>query len=195
MAAHATRERVSKARQRMELLAQRAGIHKGTAAAKVTTSTVLGSLGDEWQRFDDIHWPGQSFADVEHVLVGPPGIFVIGTRTRSKRLDRGGSARHTGGDAQYAVLDGLAAAAHAVGSLLGLTHRRPIPVLCLIGAADIDTAVHSVLVCSTDNIVRVLQSMTPTLDAGQVRDFADRLGESLISGTGQFGNVPQQRER
>jgi hypothetical protein len=193
MAAHATRERTSKARRRMELLAQRAGIYKGVGAG-VATSTVLDRLGEDWERFDDIHWPGQSFADIEQVLVGPPGIFVIGTRTWSKRLDRGAGARKTGGDAQYAMLDGLAAAAHAVGSLLGLTHRRPVAVLCLIGDVHIDTAVHSVLVCSTDTIVRMLNSMTPMLDKGQVSDFADRLRQSLISGTGQFGSLPEQRE-
>jgi hypothetical protein len=192
MAAQATRDRVSRARQRIELLAQRAGIHKGTPGS-AATSEVLDELGKEWQRIDDIRWPGQSFANVDHVLVGPPGIFVIDTRTSTKQLHLDIGARSDDHSAHNAVIDGLAAAAHAVGSLLGLTHRRPIPVLCLVGKDDIDIVKHAVLVCSTDNIVTMLEAMTPALDPAQVNDFADRLRVQLIPVTGQLGSLPQQR--
>ena len=191
MAAHTAKERLSKARQRIDVLVHRSRLRGRGASDSAATSGLLDELGPEWRRIDDIRWPGHSFANVDHVLIGPPGVFVIDTRkwSRSIHLSRDAS-RHDA--ARQAIIDGVATAAHAVGSLLGMTHRRPIPMICFVGGPEIDTAVGPVMLCSATNIGSRLESMSPTLDREQVRNLAEQVRKRLLPATGQ-GTLPGQR--
>jgi hypothetical protein len=193
MTAQSARERLVKTRARMKLLAQLVGSNEPEAGATVASSEVLNQLGFGWHRIDDIRWPGKSFADVDHVLVGPGGIFVVDTRPVSKGLDLRPETVTANGWERPEVFNGLESAAHAIGSLLGMPHRRPIPILCLVGGDDIDTMVDSAIVCSIGHIVAKLQAMRPILGDRQVSDIADLLRTSLMPATGQFTAVPRQR--
>jgi hypothetical protein len=194
MAAHAAKERLSKARHRIDVLVHRAGMRGRGATEGDATSTLLDQLGPEWRRFDDIRWPGQSFANIDHVLIGPPGLFVIDTRKWSRSIHLSRDA-HRHDAARQAIIDGVAAAAHAVGSLLGMTHRRPIPTICFVGGPEIDTAAGPVMLCSATNIVSRLQSMIPSLDREQVLALAEQVRKRLLPATGQLGTLPGQRAR
>src|SRR4029078_1986798 len=52
----------------------------------VGTSEALAQLTGEWTVFHDVPWPGQPDATIEHVAVGPGGVFVIDTPESSGRL-------------------------------------------------------------------------------------------------------------
>ena len=50
------------------------------------TAEALAQLPGEWTVFHDIPWPGRRDATIEHVAVGPGGVFVIDTAESSGRL-------------------------------------------------------------------------------------------------------------
>ena len=190
MVAHAAKERALTARERMGELARRARRGRGRGnEPRFASAQALDGLGAGWYRLDDIRWPGRSFADIDHVLVGPPGVFVIDTREWSDEISLERAPR---GGGQTSVVDGLVMAAHAVGSLLGMANKRPMPILCFAGDAPIDTSADAVRVTSTATIVSTLHELPPTLDAVQVAVVADLIRQRLIPATG-LGAIPRQR--
>jgi hypothetical protein len=177
----------------MELLARHAAARDRLADSVPPTSAVLDRLGGSWQRIDDIRWPGRSFANIDHVLIGPPGVFVIDTQGRAGASVFGSEKTGNGGRGRQDSLDGVAIAAHAVGSLAGLIDRRPTPVICLLRPTRSEGVIDKVVVCSLATVIPRLQAMTPILGAVQVGDIADKLRKELGPVTGQLAVVPRQR--
>lgn len=191
MASPTAGERAVAPRHRIKELARLAGRRGRGVDARAIASEALDALGPGWHRFDDIRWPGRGFADVDHVLVGPPGVFVIDDRAWAADVSL---ERADKGSGQTSVIDGLEMAAHAVGSLLGMTRNRPTPVLCFVGGMPVDTRVGSVVVTSTANIVGYLNALPTTTERAQVRVLEGLLRQRLIPATG-LGGIPQQRTR
>ncbi len=45
----------------------------------------------------DVHWPGRQFANIDHIVVGPSGVFVIDSKNWEGQVDvRQGVFRHNG---------------------------------------------------------------------------------------------------
>lgn len=193
MATHVAHKRVSKTRQRLEQLAQRARAFSG--GDDLSSAVALEQLGRSWHRIDDIRWPGRSFADVDHVLVGPPGIFVIDNRRWWRTLDEDLAALRKNGPTSGDVFWGLAAAAHAVGSLLGMSDRRPTPVLCVSGGDAVDTQAGQIRVVSASILVSGLSDMHAIYDDAEVSLLASRLQTCLAPATGSASDIPSQRAR
>lgn len=191
MAVQSARAREVSARNRIKNLARLASRRGRGVNPRAEVTAALDELGAGWRRFDDIRWPGRGFADVDHVLVGPPGVFVIDDRAWAADVSL---ARADKGSGQTSVIDGLEMAAHAVGSLLAMTRNRPTPVLCFVGGMPVDTRVGAVAVTSTANIAAYLRSLPATVDDQQVALLAGLLRQRLIPATG-LGSIPQQRAR
>jgi len=198
MAGLTTQDVAARARQRLTQLTQRGSAHHSAhdiADGKESAMTdALAGLGPSWERIDGIKWPGYEFANVDHVLVGPAGVFVIDLQLGKGvfDLDHASSLRRDARSPKPAVED-VVSAAHAVGSLLGMVHRRPMPVLCLIDEAGIETTVGDALICSADRLPARLAAMGPILDEDQVRDLTEKLRKDLVLVTGRLAAVPGQR--
>jgi hypothetical protein len=54
------------------------------------TADVLGRLGDDWIVLHDRRIPG-SRANIDHITIGPPGVFVIETKDYGGRIGLGGN--------------------------------------------------------------------------------------------------------
>ena len=52
------------------------------------TGSVLNSLPPEWTVLHARHWPGRSFDVIDHLAIGPNGIFVIDSVGWSGKVDR-----------------------------------------------------------------------------------------------------------
>jgi hypothetical protein len=194
MGSHAARHRLLKTRDRMKLLTPLVRAQESQRVRAVSSSEVLDQLGLAWHRIDDIRWPGKPFADVDHVLVGPAGIFVIDVRPMSKELlDLRPETVTAPGWVRPDVFAGLESAAHAIRSLIGMPHRHAVPVLCLVGESEINRRIDSVIVCSIDHVVATLYCMPPVLNERQVQEIADSLRSSLMPATGRLSALPQQR--
>ena len=63
--------------------------------------------------FHDVRWPGRRRANLDHVVVGPSGVFVVDTKNWSGRIEvRVGVLRQDGRSREKAVT-GVADAARA----------------------------------------------------------------------------------
>jgi hypothetical protein len=193
MAGLTTHDVKARARQRLAQLTQR-GARGATAGGEPPIVVALASLGPDWQRIDDIKWPGYEFANVDHVLVGPAGVFVIDVQPGKGMfdLDHATALRRDARSPKPAVED-VVSAAHAVGSLLGMVHRRPMAVLCLVDETDVETAVGDALICSMDRLPARLKAMAPILDESQVGDLTEKLRKDLVLVTGRLASIPSQR--
>ena len=116
----------------------------------------------------DLQWPGGRYGHVDHVVVGPSGVYVIDTKTWSGDVSvYGGRLRHEGHteDSVVASLRGRVGGrpAHA---------RRPAavvkPVVCVSGAEDLDAQVGALLVCSTDTLVSVLEARVHSMSTRRI---------------------------
>ncbi len=69
----------------------------------------LPTLG--WRVFNDMRWPGRRYANIDHVVVGPTGVFVIDTLTWSGNIEvRDGILRQDGRRRDRSVLAAMDAA-------------------------------------------------------------------------------------
>jgi Nuclease-related domain len=194
MAGLTTHDVKAKARQRIAQITRHGDKRDDGRGKESPLPSALASLGAGWQRIDDIQWPGYEFANVDHVLVGPAGLFVIDVQHGTKLYDLGEDAamrRHA--RLPKREVEDVVSAAHAVGSLLGMVHRRPMAVLCLVDERRVEATIGEALVCSPDTMIPRLNAMAPILDETQVREISERLAKDLVLVTGRLAAVPSQR--
>jgi hypothetical protein len=193
MAGLTTQDVAARARQRLAHLT-RHSTREERDGKESEILDALAELGSGWERIDDIKWPGYEFANVDHVLVGPAGVFVIDLQYGKGvfDLDHTKALRRDARSPKPAVED-VVSAAHAVGSLLGMVHRRPMAVLCLVDETGIETTVGDALIVSLDKLASRLKAMAPILDEGQVADLTEKLRKDLVRVTGRLAAIPQQR--
>jgi hypothetical protein len=165
----------------------RAAAHTGRdaldqgAAGEEAAAHVLGALSAEgWRIFHDVRWPGRAHAHIDHVLVGPGGVFVIDALVWTGEIEvRSGSLRLDGRRRARQVI-ASAAAAMAIGELLPSVSPKAIrPVLCFAREEPIYGWSGDVMICSTDNVAAFLTSSPRVLDEAEMTEIAEVLAISL----------------
>jgi len=137
-----------------------------------------------WTVVKDLQWPGGRYGHVDHVVVGPSGVYVIETKAWSADVNVYGGRLRRQGRIEDSVVASLTEAAAAVALLTpGVPQRLVKPVLCLTGATDIDTSVGGLLVCSADKLATMLEARVHgmsthqmTIASGQLRDHLHNRG-------------------
>lgn len=105
------------------------------------TARALVALPSEWTVLHHVRWPGRSGARVDHVVVGPGGVFVIDSSPAAK-----------------AAATACAAAADVLAIGASLDRAMVHPVLCHAGD-QAEVNVRGVVVCSPEEIVPLLLSL------------------------------------
>ena len=85
-AGESARQEARRARERADRLARRAEMFEKGAAGETRTAEALAALGPEWVVLHDQRWPGRRLANIDHVVIGPGGIFVIDSKNWSGDL-------------------------------------------------------------------------------------------------------------
>ena len=64
---------------------------RGAAGEQATAKALATLPSDSWVVLHDVRWPGRPFANIDHVAIGPTGVFVIDSRSwsGSVQLDYG----------------------------------------------------------------------------------------------------------
>ena len=134
--------------------------------------------GDEWRVVHDLTWPGGPRSNIDQVMVGPQGVFVIETLAWSDDLDITGGELCENGKRHSESSDGAVTAAAAVGTLLPLQLQDAVlPVLCIVRGEPVVGWAGAAMVCSTENLSRMLNSRPRRLDESEI-DQAGRVLES-----------------
>src|SRR4051812_33261348 len=97
-----------------------------------STARILGVLSAEgWRVFHDVRWPGRAQANIDHVLVGPGGVFVVDTKSWSGHIDVKGGALRQDGKRRARHVIASSAAAMAIGEVVPwVGHKLIHPVIC-----------------------------------------------------------------
>ena len=118
MAGESARERAQRAREKSQRLARYAEQWEKGADGESTTAAALVSLGPEWTCWHDLQWPGRRFANIDHLAIGPAGIFVIDSKNWSGTITVKDNVLRQGGYRRETAVAGCADSALAVGELL-----------------------------------------------------------------------------
>lgn len=143
-----------------------------------------------WTVFDDLRGSGPGFDDVDCLVVGPPGIFVVDCRSWSGRVTVRDEVLRRHGLRHDRAITAAADAAHEVAGLMpGLAPSLLHPVLCVLRDQELTGWVGEVMVTSTSTLLPTLLSRPPVLRPDEVgllsRDLEMRLG--LRAGTPAAG--------
>lgn len=134
-----------------------------------------------WFLLHDVHWPGRPLARLDHVLVGPGGVIVIGAKTWTGRVEvTEGVLRHNG-YAQHPAVEVALGQAAAVAALLPASRRRFVrSLICIAGKAGLSgTTASGIEAHGIDTVVAAVAGMPDVLDSQAVVELYAQLGRLL----------------
>lgn len=161
-------------RQKAERLQRSAALWEQGAEGEVAVARALAELPDGWVVLHDLAWPGRQRANLDHVVVGPGGVFVVDAKNWSGRVEvREQVLRQNGRQREDAVVSAAEAA-------IALQSIVPPPaycmsVLCFVRDEPMTGWARDVMVCSTNNLTTMLLSRPPVLGAEDVRRCVDAI--------------------
>jgi hypothetical protein len=186
VAGESARESARRQREKAERLLRAAELHERGAQGEETTAIALGTLPAEyWTVLHDLRWPGRRYANVDHVVIGPPGVFVIDSKNWAGRISVHDGVLRCNGYRKEREVAGAAEAALAVARLTTVVGPDLVhPVLCFIRDEEVVGRARDVWLCSTRNIIGMLESRPARLTPNQVRDVSLQLDAQLSPATG-----------
>jgi len=129
-----------------------------------------------WKQFHNVWWPGRSDAQIDHVLVGPSGAYVIQYRSSQHLLPPGLLSQ-----AIESATTEPSDSALAVGALLPTRYRpRVKPVLCFREAEPVADQVGGVLVTSSMALEHILRSSPVVFSTSEVAEVFNCLKSRLV---------------
>jgi hypothetical protein len=167
--------------------------HEPSSARGATTATgrALAELPPPWRAINDVRWPGRLLANIDHVVVGPTGVYVIHAKTWAGEVDvRHGDLVLNGRKQESSVLAVEASAIAVAGTADGVDPALVKPVLCLVRDEVVEGAVGEALVCSTRTLAEVLTQRAPVLDAAEIEAIHTRLRKGLPVAAGHRADPP-----
>lgn len=157
--------RAGRLRAAADELARRAVAFQVGADAERHVAAVLGTLVDRGHHLlHDVRWPGTRASNIDHVVVGPSGVYVIDTKRWRGDVDVTAGALSCDGEDRTEEVRQLLAATDAVAAVVaeaGLPALMSHPVILFAGKT-LDAAVGGVTVCGERELV------TRVLRAGQL---------------------------
>ena len=155
---------------------------KDQASGAHRTDEVLAGLPDaQWRVLHQVRWPGRPYATVDHVVVGPGGVFVLSSECSTGAVRVSGGVLRQDGCRRDRAVAAAADAALSVREAVGAPGDRTsvTPVLCFVRDERVLGLIDGVMVCSTHNLLTFLLSRPVVLDEEQVRVVAARLSARL----------------
>ncbi|WP_232676234.1 nuclease-related domain-containing protein [Nocardioides sp. R-C-SC26] len=195
MAGKSARDQAQRRRTAAERELRRAELWERGAVGEETTAAALALLPpDEWTTFHDLRWPGRQRANIDHVVVGPPGVFVIDTKNWSGPIVvRDGVLRQRGRSRDRSVA-GVVDAARAVAAVLrGGGDQSVLPVLCFVGDAPPPGWVREVMIADSATLVEMLRSRPARLSPERLREIClelDAVTRTALAAPHQTGLAP-----
>lgn len=175
MAGESARDEARASRERAERLLANAEKWERGAAGEARTAEVLGGLGQEWVVWHDLTWPGRRYANLDHLVIGPTGIFVIDSKNWSGSITvRDGVLRQNGYRREQEVA-ACGEAALAVGALMPEFMAVCEPVICFVRHEKVHVTARGVVLTSSTTLVEVLVARPRVLNDFQIAQIASTL--------------------
>ena len=181
-------------REKIARLERSAYAWEAGAAGERATGEVLADLqATGWFVMHDLAWPGRQKANIDHLVVGPGGIFVIDTKNWSGSVEvRDGVLRQNGRSREPSV-NGVRRAVAAVQRLVPEVPMQP--VLSLHGDLAMKERVDGVILCSTSTLREMLESRPTVLGAADVQRIGPVLESALTRRPAPGAATPTRAQR
>jgi hypothetical protein len=165
-------QRVARLRQQLEQAerAERAWAKGAAGEARVGQMLdELSSIG--WLALHDVHWPGRSKANIDHILVGPGGVIVIDAKNWSGDVQVHNGVLRRDGYSKDREVSAVLEQGAAVAALLEPQHRRLVQSwLCLVSQANMDSSSSSgARIQGLATLGRSVEAMPAVLDPTTVQ--------------------------
>jgi hypothetical protein len=129
----------------------------------------------------DRHWPGTRRSNIDHLVVGPSGVFVVDTKSWAGTVAVGGGMLSCDGEARDDEVDKVLAQAEAVEDVLtvdGLAPLEVVPLMAFSRAHGLSARLGRVRLTSPDLLAGLVVERGHRLTDGQVDLLARRLEEA-----------------
>jgi hypothetical protein len=148
------------------------------------TGEVLTALeANGWVVLHDVHWPGRPRANIDHIAIGPGGVFVIDSKNWSGEVAVRDGVLRQNGSRRATECEGAAAAAAGVAAYLEPQHRGLVTaVLCLIDQPTPYEQPRQVRVVGLSELEALLSGAAPRLAAFDIPRIGDYL-RNLLGGS------------
>lgn len=148
-----------------------------SSVAEWAVAQTLASLPEQtWTVLHDVAWPGRPGRFLDHVAIGPTGVFVIDTRAWSGRVELDGDTLRHDGRRCDEVLRRVASAVLALAPGLDPAPSLiPVAVLCLASPCVVRGTVGGVEVTPRARLLDVLTARPVVLDPDEVRALVGQL--------------------
>lgn len=145
-----------------------------------TAATLEALPPDVWRVLHHVPWPGRSHAAIDHVVVGPAGVFVVDAKSWAGVVSVRDGLLRQGRYSRQGAVTRSAEAGRAIARQLRNARCPVQPVLCLERDQQISVECDGVLVCTTANITALLEARPRVLADIQVERIAhDVAGHAL----------------
>lgn len=183
VAGESAREVARRSREKAERLNRFADAYDKGAAGEEATARALTALPSaRWSVLHDVRWPGRRLANIDHVVIGPGGVFVIDSKAWSGDVVvDNGVLRQNGYQRERAVASAADAALAVADAVWGLDANLTHPVLCFVGDQQVEGWAREVMLCTPSNLVRMLTTRPEVLDAATVRRTLMHVQAALTS--------------
>ncbi|MCH1867606.1 nuclease-related domain-containing protein [Nocardioides sp. CFH 31398] len=162
-------------------------------ASRAVTSALAGLDGSRWHVLTDVELPEppdsrrlleSDRTRVEHVVVGPAGVLVMGSRNWNSAIRTAQGVLRQDGARRERDLAEASRSAAVVRDAYGIDEDVPvIGVLCFVPPAMVTGWIGEVLLCATGDVVAVLDRLARRLDRDEVDALAARLGPGAAATT------------
>lgn len=183
MAGESARDEARRAREKAERLARRADMFEKGAEGETATADALAALPASWTAIHDVRWPSRRLANIDHILVGPGGIFVIDSKNWSGKISVANAHLRQNGRSRMKAVAGSVDAALAVAQLAGPHADKVFAVLSFATEEPLSGWCDDVMVCSTSTLTQMLASRPTVLNPSDAMDAWFRLDAQLRAAT------------
>jgi hypothetical protein len=154
------------------------------ADGEAATAAVLDQLPEGWTVLHDVRWPGRPRANIDHVVIGPCGVFVIDSKNWSGEVVVRDGVLRQGGRPREEAVTGAAEAALAVARLTtAVTVHQVHPVLCLVREEPVTGWARDVMVTSMSTLATMLLSRPLVVHPTRVTTVVADLRRWLVPAT------------
>jgi len=185
MAGESAREVARARRAKAERLERMADAFERGAQGEEVTAEALAKLPDGWTVLHDIAWPGRPYANIDHVVVGPGGVFVIDSKNWSGDITIRDGVPRQNGRVRAAGVDGVLQAARELRILARPINESSVyGVLCFVRDEPLAGKQGKALVCTQHNLVELLTTRRVVLEPEEVRRVAGAITASTSPASG-----------
>lgn len=189
MAGESAAEAARRRREKAARLARQADLFEQGAEGERATAAALALLAPEaWRHIHDVRWPGRRFANIDHIAIGPPGVFVIDSKNWSGSVTVDGQTLRQNGRSRETAVASAADAGLAVSELLPAPYSAFVsPVLCFVRQEQMSGWARDVMICSTGNLTTMMLTRTPVMAPEHVAWVHTVLSQQMASAVGVAG--------